>query len=382
MKFAIVGSGLSGCVIANHLANIGHSVSVFESRDHIGGNCYTERDKKTGVMTHKYGPHIFHTKNKLVWDFVSKYIELKPYNHRVKTTSNKRVYSLPINLLTINQYFDTCMSPNEAKEFIRSITSKSTKIPLNFEEQALQMIGKQLYESFFKGYTLKQWGEDPINLPASILKRLPMRFNYNDNYFNDEYQGMPKEGYTPLFEKLTDHKNIELTFNKQIIKSDLIDFDHTFYTGTIDSWFNYTLGRLGYRSLIFEKFLYKGDFQGCSVMNYSDEDVPYTRITEHKHFTPWENHEYSVIYKEYSKACEEDDIPYYPIRLAKEKKLLNDYYELAEKEESVSFLGRLGTYRYMDMDLTIYEALKATKVIEECLNKDQKIPCFFHDKLA
>ena len=379
MNFAIVGAGFTGAVLAQELAKAGHTISVFESRNHIAGNCYSERDEKTGVMLHQYGPHIFHTDNEAVWNYVNQYTEFKPYINRVKTTSQGRVFSLPINLLTINQYFNKTLSPAEAKAFIQSIADNTIEVPQSFEEQAMKFVGKDLYEAFFKGYTIKQWGVSPAELPASILKRLPVRFNYDDNYFNHKYQGMPKEGYTPIIEALLSHANIQTHLNTLFKAEQANEFDHVFYTGPIDAWFNYEEGRLGYRTLDFVREDHDGDYQGCAVMNYGDQDVAYTRISEHKHFAPFETHDQTVIFKEYSRECTEDDIPYYPIRLVNEKAMLNVYIEKAKAQTNVSFLGRLGTYRYLDMDVTIAEALDASQKTLKLITDKAAIPVFFVD---
>lgn len=379
MKFAIVGAGFTGAVLAHELAKFGHTTEVFESRSHVAGNCYSERDEKTGVMLHKYGPHIFHTDNEQVWQYVNKFTEFMPYINRVKTTSQGRVFSLPINLHTINQYFNKTLNPTEAKEFIQSIADNSIEEPKSFEDQALKFVGKDLYEAFFKGYTLKQWGCSPTELPASILKRLPVRFNYDDNYFNHKYQGMPKDGYTPIVEKMLAQSGITLYLNTSFDQARIDEFDHVFYTGPIDAWFKYEEGRLGYRTLDFVREDHKGDYQGCAVMNYGDQTVPYTRISEHKHFSPWEQHDDTVIFKEYSRECSEHDIPYYPIRLVNEKAMLNTYLEKARTQSKVSFLGRLGTYRYLDMDVTIAEALQASAVVKDCIYSCKPIPAFFVD---
>ena len=377
MKFAIVGAGFTGSVIANELANAGHLVDVFESRNHVGGNCYTERDEWSGIMIHKYGPHIFHTDDSEIWEYVNNLTEFMPFINRVKTTSNNKVYSLPINLHTINQFFNKSLNPKEARLFIESLGDSNIKDPKSFEEQALKFIGKDLYDAFFKWYTVKQWGVSPSELPASILKRLPVRFNYDDNYFNHKYQGMPKNGYTPIFEELLKHDNINVYLNKPFSQEKINEYDHIFYTGPIDAWYNYKLGKLGYRTLDFVKEKHKGDFQGCAVMNYGDESVPYTRISEHKFFSPWEKNDKTVVFKEYSRSCTENDIPYYPIRLVNEKELLKKYINKANKENKVSFLGRLGTYRYLDMDVTIREALDASYKTIELLKNHKKIPSFF-----
>ncbi len=378
-KIAIVGAGFTGAVLAQELAKVGHNLSVFESRNHVAGNCYSQRDEVAGIMVHKYGPHIFHTDNQEVWEYVNQYSEFIPYVNRVKTTSQGCVFSLPINLHTINQYFGKTFNPVEAEAFIASIADDSIQDPQSFEAQAMKFVGKELYEAFFKGYTIKQWGVHPTELPASILKRLPVRFNYDDNYFNHKYQGMPKEGYTPIVEALLSHDNIRVLLNSSFNATQASNFDHVFYTGPIDSWFDYSEGRLGYRTLDFVREDHEGDYQGWAVMNYGDVDVPYTRISEHKHFAPWETHTETVIFKEYSRACTEKDIPYYPIRLVNEKVMLNSYIEKAKQQNKVSFLGRLGTYRYLDMDVTIAEALSASKLVIDALKGGKAIPTFFVD---
>ncbi|MXV36025.1 MULTISPECIES: UDP-galactopyranose mutase [unclassified Saccharibacter] len=382
MKFCIVGAGFSGAVIARHLAQQGHTVTLAEERSHIGGNCHTSRDPDTHVMLHHYGPHIFHTAHQHVWEYVQKFATFQPYINRVKAISGGRVYSLPINLFTINQFFGKTLRPDEAQEFLKEKSDSSIKNPQNFEEQALSMIGPELYQAFFRGYTLKQWGVDPTSLPASILKRLPVRFNYDDNYFNHPYQGIPEEGYTTLIENILDHPNIHLHLNTAFEALTAAEsYDHIFYTGPIDRYFKYCHGRLGYRTLDFERFDADGDYQGTAVMNYCDEDVPYTRISEHKHFAPWEaaHLKKTTCFREYSRLATPEDAPYYPIRLTTEMSRLERYLNQAETTEGVSFLGRLGTYRYLDMDRTIAEALSACTVIDQKLAHSSPIPSFFTD---
>ncbi len=359
-KIAIIGTGLSGAVVAQQLADAGYNIDIFDSRGHIGGNCYTERDPQTNITVHTYGPHIFHTDNQQVWDYINGYCPMEPYVNRVKALSQNSVYSLPINLHTLNQFFKATLNPAEAELFLESLRDTSIE-PQNFEEQAMYLVGKALYEAFFKGYTKKQWGCDPTRLPASILKRLPLRFNYNDNYFNHRFQGIPRNGYTEIFEKLLDHPNIHTHLNTHYNKSDNKHYGHVFYSGPIDQYFDCCFGALAYRTLRFEKHYFKGDFQGCAVMNYCDENVPFTRISEHKHFAPWETHEDSVYYKEFSAAATTGDIPFYPIGLSEEKALLAQYQALARQETDTTFIGRLGTYRYLDMDVSIAEALDAAK---------------------
>lgn len=376
MTILLVGAGLSGAVIGRSLADAGYKVRIIDTRAHIGGNCYTERDSETGVMVHTYGPHIFHTDDAEVWDYVNRFTRFMPYENRVKTTSQGAVYSLPVNLHTINQFYGKTMRPDEARAFIETQADTSIDDPQNFEEQALRFVGRGLYEAFFKGYTQKQWGCDPTALPASILKRLPVRFSYNDNYFFHKFQGMPEEGYTPMIAAILDHPNITVELNTAFDPAMVGAAEHVFYSGPLDGYFDYRLGRLGYRTLDFERFTETGDYQGCAVMNYGDREVPWTRITEHKHFAPWESHEGTVCYREFSRAAGPDDIPYYPIRMVEEKALLSDYVSLAEQTEGVTFVGRLGTYRYLDMDVTIREALDTAAAYLDARAAGRALPAF------
>ena len=380
-KILMVGAGLSGAVIGRELAEAGHQVEVVDTRSHIAGNCHTERDDETGVMVHVYGPHIFHTDDAEVWNYVNGFETFIPFKNRVKTTSGNQVYSLPVNLHTINQFFGKTFRPDEARAFIEEQADKSITDPQTFEEQALRFVGKELYEAFFKGYTQKQWGCSPTELPASILKRLPVRFNYDDNYFFHKFQGMPENGYTRMVERILDHPNITVKLGVHFDRRHAADFAHVFYSGPLDGYFTYELGRLGYRTLDFERFTYEGDYQGCAVMNYGDFSVPYTRITEHKHFSPWEEQAKSVCYREYSRSCEPDDVPYYPIRMVKEKALLTDYVGRAERESGVTFVGRLGTYRYLDMDVTIREALDTARLYLSKREEGIKMPAFVHSPI-
>lgn len=356
----LVGAGLSGAVIARALAEAGHRATVIDARDHIAGNCHTERDAETGVMVHRYGPHIFHTDDDEVWGYATRFARFRPYRNRVKTTARGQVFSLPINLHTINQFYGLTLRPDEARALLAE-KAEPIADPQSFEEQALAFVGRDLYETFLKGYTEKQWGVSPAELPASILKRLPVRFSYDDNYFFHRHQGIPEAGYTAMTAAILDHPNIDLHLSTPYAPEMAARHDHLFWSGPLDGYFGYRLGRLGYRTLDFERFAAQGDWQGCAVMNYGDRDVPWTRITEHKHFSPWESHEATVLYREYSRACGAEDIPYYPIRLVQEKALLGEYQALAEAEEGVSFVGRLGTYRYLDMDVTIREALDTAR---------------------
>ncbi len=378
-RFLIVGAGFSGAVLANKLAQqLDCTIDVWDERSHVAGNCHTKRDAETNVMVHEYGPHIFNTDKKEIWDFVNSFVEFIPFINRVKANYKGNVYSLPVNLHTINQFFNKTFGPEEAKAFIESLGDKSITDPQSFEEQALKFLGKDLYHAFFYGYTKKQWGCEPSELPASILKRLPVRFNYNDNYYNNIYQGIPVNGYTELIEKLLDSPKINISLNKKFKYSSefLSTYNHIFYTGPIDAFFDYKFGRLGYRTVTFEKHTADGDYQGNAVINYCDETVPHTRVHEHKHFAPWEQHEKTVYFKEFSKETTEEDIPYYPKRLEKDKDMLLAYRTEAMQSSNISFLGRLATYRYMDMHHVIGEALDFSQSFLQSLSAGNKVPVF------
>ena len=380
-EIGIAGAGFSGAVIGRELAEAGHRVTVFDTRDHIAGNCHTQRDEASDVMLHVYGPHIFHTQWDHVWEYINRFGVMRPYNHKVKATSGGRVYSLPVNLHTINQFFATTMGPAEAQAFV---AAKAEPPPsgevVSFEDQGLAFVGREIYEAFLAGYTRKQWGTEPADLPAAILQRLPLRFNYDDSYFNHPYQAIPEDGYTPIVAAILDHPGIEVRLSTALGRD--AGFDHVVWTGPIDAYFGHEHGRLGYRTLDFEREVHDGDFQGCPVMNYCDPDVPFTRITEFKHFTPWESHDRTVTYREFSRLHEPGDIEYYPIRLVREKAQLVEYVELARAAPDVTFVGRLGTYRYLDMDVTIKEALDAAAVIRDGLASGERIPAFVVDPLA
>jgi len=382
VKLLIVGAGFTGAVVARAMADAGHHALVVDERDHIAGNCHTAPDPSSGVMVHVYGPHIFHTDDEQVWDYVNRFGEMMPFKNQVKATVGGNVYSLPINLHTINQLYGAALSPDEAKALIASEADNSIENPTTFEEQALKFVGSKIYKTFFYGYTKKQWGVEPSELPASILKRLPLRFNYDDNYFNHKYQGIPRDGYTQIVEKILYHKNIEVRLNQR--SEDIEgDFDHTVYSGPLDRWFDHKFGRLSYRTLRFEKFEYEGDFQGTAVMNYCDQDVPFTRISEHKHFAPWNAGEFkkTTCFKEFSAECKVGDIPFYPIRLVHDKALLQKYVDEAKKQSKITFAGRLGTYSYLDMDVTIKRALETAEALLKTWSSGGDQLAFVHDPL-
>jgi len=362
-SIGMAGAGFACAVLARELAETGrYKITLFDERSHVAGNCHTARDEASGVMVHQYGPHIFNTSRDDVWSYMQRWSAFGPYVNRVKAHTARGVYSLPLNLLTINQFFRRKMNPVEARRFLEELGDRSIEQPRNFEEQALKFIGRDLYENFFYGYTKKQWGVEPCELPASILQRLPVRFNYDDNYYNQRFQGIPLGGYTSIVEKMLDHPLIEVRLGERLEPERKSEFSHVFWSGPLDGYFRFGLGRLRYRTLRFERFDAESDHQGNAVINYCEQSVPFTRVTEHKHFAPWEEHGKTVCFREYSKSCGQGDVPYYPLRLTEDKSLLEKYVARAEREPGVTFIGRLGTYRYLDMHVVIGESLDLARV--------------------
>ena len=377
-KFLFVGAGFSGAVLARHLAeHLEAHCLLIDQRDHVAGNCYTSRDEQSGVLVHRYGAHIFNTSNQKVIDYIAGLTRMVPYVHRVKAMlPGQGVYALPINLYTINQVYGVTLSPDQARELLRSEARQDIDTPANFEEQALKFVGEKLYRMFFEGYTRKQWGCDPKELPASILKRLPVRFSYDDSYYHSTYTALPHDGYTTIVEKILDHPCLEVRLGVSYEKEMAAGFDHTFYSGPLDGYFGYARGRLGYRTVHWQDSIHTGDFQGTSVMNYTLAEQPFTRIIEHKHFAPWESHEQTYVSVEYSKETGSDDIPYYPKRLQADRQLLEAYLQDAQTQQAVSFIGRLGTYRYMDMHQVIGEALEMGERCVEAIAASRPLPTF------
>lgn len=352
----VVGAGLSGAVIARTLAEAGQRVHLVERRPHLAGNCHTARDPQTGVMVHHYGPHIFHTANPAVWAYVNRFARLRPYRHTVRTTFRGQVFALPINLTTINQFFGLSLTSDQARAHIAALAEPGLDQARNFEEQALRSIGRDLYEAFFQGYTQKQWGRSPRDLPAAVLRRLPLRFTADDSYFSHPFQGIPEDGYTAMVEAMLDHPAISVRLGTPFSAVLAKGAAQVFWTGPLDHWFGADEGALAYRSLRFQTLRETGDFQGCAVMNFADVDVPQTRITEFRHFTPWETHSGTTCYLETSHEAGPGDEPFYPVRLVAERALLARYVQRARGLSGICFVGRLGTYRYIDMDVAIHEA--------------------------
>jgi UDP-galactopyranose mutase len=375
-RLLIVGAGFSGAVLARELAEAGERVLVIDARPHLAGNCHTARDERSGVMEHRYGPHIFHTPRHEIWDYLGRFTELHPYTHRVKATLPRGIFSLPINLLTINQFFGKSFTPREAEAFIHSLGETHIGEPANLEEQALKMVGRELYEAFFYGYTKKQWGCEPRELPAAILQRLPVRFNDDDSYYSDRWQGIPREGYTEAVRRILAHEAIEVRVDTPWHSAMQAEFAHVFYTGALDAYFGYDAGRLRYRTVYWEKIEAVGDYQGTAQMNYPSLSVPQTRICEHKHFATWETHERTTAWIEFSKATAATDDPFYPLRLASDLELFRTYAARAAAAPGISFLGRLATYRYMDMHQVIGEALDFSKSWLRARAAQESLPVF------
>ncbi|MEM7189034.1 MAG: FAD-dependent oxidoreductase [Pseudomonadota bacterium] len=353
----IVGAGISGATLARTLAEAGMAVHVIDERDHLAGNCHTGADAETGVMVHRYGPHILHTDDDRVWNFLARFAEIMPYRHRVFAVAQGQAYRLPLNLHTLAQVFGQPFTPQSAQAHVERL-SEGPPDALDFEGRALHLMGRRLYELFFQGYTAKQWGCSPTEIPAAILKRLPIRFSYDDNYFHHVRQGMPKDGYTALIEKMLLHPRIQISLSCRF--EDFADQPrrHLFYTGPIDRFFDFKLGRLSYRTLNFEHRYGASDVQGAPVINYCDANVAHTRITEHRHFAPWApTPERSIISIETSREATADDVPFYPVHRGGDLKRLEEYQSMTATEPGVTFLGRLGTYRYLDMDQACGEAL-------------------------
>jgi UDP-galactopyranose mutase len=360
----IVGSGFFGLTIAERCANeLGLKVLVLERRRHLGGNAYSEAEPETGIEMHVYGAHLFHTSNERVWEYVNRFTSFTNYQHRVFTNYRGQVYSFPMNLALINQFFGRSHTPDEARALVAEQASEiDTAEAKNLEEKAISLIGRPLYEAFVKGYTAKQWQTDPKELSADIISRLPVRYNFTNRWFNDTYEGLPVDGYTAWLTKMADHPNIEVRLNTDFfdVRDEYVGKVPVVYTGPVDEYFGHSEGRLSWRTVDLEaEVKHVDDFQGTPVMNYADEDVPFTRIHEFKHFHPERTYlpGKTVIVHEYSRAATEDDEPYYPINTAEDREKLLKYRELAAKEPMVLFGGRLGTYKYLDMHMAIGSAL-------------------------
>ncbi|WP_182920376.1 UDP-galactopyranose mutase [Nocardioides cavernaquae] len=362
----VVGSGFFGLTIAERCATeLDLKVLILERRYHLGGNAYSEFDPETGIEVHKYGTHLFHTSNEKVWDYVNRFTTFTNYQHKVFGKFEGQVYSLPMNLALINSFFGKSHTPDEARALIAEQSSEiDTKDAKNLEEKAISLIGRPLYEAFIKGYTAKQWQTDPTELSADIITRLPVRYNFDNRYFNDKYEGLPTDGYTAWLERMADHPNIEVRLDTDFLDEDVsAEFKGKVpivYTGPVDEYFDNVEGRLSWRTVDLEvETVDVDDYQGTGVVNANDPDVPFTRVLEFKHLHPERTYlpGKSIVVHEFSRFAEPEDEPYYPINTADDREKLLKYRDLAEKEPMVLFGGRLGTYKYLDMHMAIASAL-------------------------
>lgn len=365
----VVGSGLFGLTIAEQAASRwGLRVAIVERRSHLGGNAYSEIDPETGIEVHKYGAHLFHTSNERVWEYVNRFTSFTSYVHRVWTTVDGVVYPMPVNLGTINQFFSAAYGPDEARALIAQQAAEVDGQEItDFESKGVSLVGRPLFEAFFKNYTAKQWQTDPKDLPASIISRLPVRYNYDSRYFNDKYEGLPVDGYTAWMERMVASDLIDVYLDTDFFdpenplnKAAVVGKVPVVYTGPVDRYFEYSAGDLSWRTVDFEKEVVEtGDYQGCSVMNYGDIDVPFTRIIEFRHFHPERDYQdkKTVIFREFSRFADHGDEPYYPVNTAQDRERLEQYRELMKNEDRVFFGGRLGTYKYLDMHMAIASAL-------------------------
>ena len=364
VDLVVVGSGFFGLTVAERVAErLGKQVLILERRDHLGGNAYSEREPSTGIEIHRYGAHLFHTSNERVWEYVNRFTSFTGYQHRVFSVTKGQVYPMPINLGTICAYLGRHLTPEEARGIVRDHAAElAGREPRNLEEKAISLIGRPLYEAFVRGYTQKQWQTDPRELPADVISRLPVRYTFDNRYFNDTHEGLPVDGYTPWLQRMASHRNIDVRLGTDYlgVRDPVPTGVPVVYTGPLDRYFGYRCGRLGWRTLDFEQQLLEvGDFQGTAVMNYADADVPYTRIHEFRHFHPERDYptDRTVIVREYSRFAEPGDEPYYPISTAPDRQMLAGYRRLAAAEPDVHFGGRLGTYKYLDMHMAIASAL-------------------------
>ncbi|BDI21618.1 UDP-galactopyranose mutase [Herbiconiux sp. L3-i23] len=368
----IVGSGFYGLTVAERAAEeLGLRVAVIDRRSHIGGNAFSENEPETGIEVHRYGAHLFHTSNETVWEYVNRFTRFTDYVHRVYTDYRGEVFPLPINLGTINQFFRSAHGPDAARALVREQAGEVDSAAVrNLEEKGISLIGRPLYEAFIRDYTAKQWQTDPRELPAEVISRLPVRYNYDNRYFNDTHEGLPVDGYTAWLERMADHPRIQVHLDTDFFdgsqpynKAATVGQLPIVYTGAVDRYFDYAQGELSWRTLDFEQeTLATGDFQGTPVMNYAGSDVPYTRIHEFRHFHPerdWYPSDKTVIMREFSRFATREDEPYYPVNRPQDRERLLGYRELMKDEKDVLFGGRLGTYQYLDMHMAIGAALSA-----------------------
>lgn len=377
-EILIVGAGLFGLTIAERCASLGANVQILEKREHIGGNTYSFFDAKTGINVHKYGSHIFHTSNNRVWNYVNRFSEFNQYEHRVVASFENNYYPIPVNLFTLSSFFKRALTPSQAEDLVSKKASlfQSATAPRNLYEKGLQSLGRELFDAFFGNYTEKQWQTPPDKLPADIINRIPIRYNFDSRYFTDTHQGIPVNGYTPLCENMINSSSIEIHYGVDYfsVRNDIPKNTLVVYTGPIDQFFDYRFGRLKWRTIDFE-FEYHDieDYQGTSVINYPEKNFPYTRIHEFKHLHPESIRETkgTITAKEFSRFAQDLDEPYYPINTSADRLIL-DQYRMAVKGEGPKLIvgGRLGSYQYLDMHMAIASALSVfdNRIVPELLS--------------
>lgn len=364
-RVLIVGAGLAGLVLGRQLASIPDiEVEIWDVRTHLAGNCYTEQ--MGDITVHKYGPHIFHSPNKGIFDAVAREISLKPYVHRVSglRRNNAGTLPLPVNLETLSILAGEKLGAKAAKRWIEAQVIKLDFEPRNFEEAVLAKLGRTVYEECYEGYTFKQWGVEPSKLPASLARRLPIRFSRDRNYHHSKFVGMPLKGYTPLFEKLADHPKIRVRLGHKFSRRSPRDFDHVFHSGAIDQHFDYDLGALGYRNVGWDSSETNFEPGGLAQLNYLSPDIRYTRRIDHARLSPWVQTEKTLVSKEYAFETKPGEIPFYPKRLAKDKAIFEEYRTLARRTRDITFIGRLGTYQYLDMWEVISQMLALAEQVK------------------
>jgi len=368
VDLVVVGAGFFGLTVAEQAAAGGRKVVVIDRRDHLGGNAYSSTDPETGIEVHRYGSHLFHTSHERVWSYANRFTGFTGYAHRVYTVHRGEVFAMPINLGTINQFFRSALGPDAARELIASQAAElGGRAPRNLDEKGISLVGRPLYDAFIRGYTAKQWQTDPQDLPVEVISRLPVRFSYDNRYFDDTHQGLPIDGYTAWLERMAHHANIEVELGCDFFdpasryhKATVVGRVPVVYTGPIDRYFEFEFGDLGWRTLDMTwEVLPTGDFQGTAVMNYADTDVPFTRIHEFRHLHPERSYprDRTIIMREFSRFAARDDEPYYPVNTPTDRETLGRYRELIRAEPEVFFGGRLGSYRYLDMHMAIGSAL-------------------------
>ena len=368
VDLVVVGAGFFGLTVAEQAAAGGRNVVVIDVRDHLGGNAYSATDPETGIEVHRYGSHLFHTSHERVWAYANRFTGFTEYAHRVYTVHRGEVFAMPINLGTINQFFRSALGPDAARKLIATQAAElGGRAPRNLDEKGISLVGRPLYDAFIRGYTAKQWQTDPRDLPAEVISRLPVRFTYDNRYFDDTHQGVPVDGYTAWLERMADHANIEVELGCDFFdpacrytKAAVVGRVPVVYTGAIDRYFDFEFGDLGWRTLDMKwEVLPTGDFQGTAVMNYADTDVPFTRVHEFRHLHPERSYprDRTIIMREFSRFAARHDEPYYPVNTPTDRETLRRYRERIRAEPQVFFGGRLGSYRYLDMHMAIGSAL-------------------------